>query len=84
LRPNPNSADPRVSVKPLHYNLELTNLDLEAFTYDGVVAISLELKEKTNSISLNFKELTLHGGFFAIEGSDKSKQIRVFGAKGYS
>ncbi|RPA99973.1 hypothetical protein L873DRAFT_1835141 [Choiromyces venosus 120613-1] len=62
-------------VKPIHYDLDLTKLDLKAFTYDGQVRISLEFKQQTSSISLNYKELTLHGGRLTVDGSDGDNTI---------
>lgn len=43
-------------------NLHLFNLDLENFKYDGRVIIDLDLKEKTNVLKLNTKQLTLKDG----------------------
>ncbi|KAF8246649.1 hypothetical protein K440DRAFT_655076 [Wilcoxina mikolae CBS 423.85] len=56
-------------VKPTHYELDLYNLNFDKFTYDGVVKISLQLQEKTNSISVNSKELTLTEGSVYVEGT---------------
>jgi hypothetical protein len=57
------------SVKPVHYDLDLHNLDTKAFTYDGLVNISLELKTATSSITLNSKELKIGEGVVRVEGS---------------
>lgn len=63
------SADVPRSVKPVHYDLAIYNLDIKGFTYDGSVKINLELNEKTQSISLNSKELKITEGSVQVEGS---------------
>lgn len=62
-------TDVPCSVKPVHYDLAIYDLDTKAFTYNGSVKISLELKEKTSSILLNSKELNISGGSVQVEGS---------------
>lgn len=62
-------ADVPYSVKPVHYDLAIYDLDTKAFTYNGSVKITLELKEKTSSIILNSKELKIIEGNVQVEGS---------------
>jgi hypothetical protein len=65
-------SNERNSVKPTHYDLALFNLDVDgksSFSYEGTVKIDLELKEKTDSISLNCKQVTIAEGKLDIEGS---------------
>lgn len=57
------------SVKPVHYDLTIYDLDTTAFTYNGSVKISLELKEKTSSILLNSKELKISEGSVQVKDS---------------
>lgn len=44
-------------VKPKHYNLELRNLDLTQWTYDGTVSIDVELTKSSKVIVINATEL---------------------------
>lgn len=53
----------------MHYDLAIYNVDIKKFTYDGTVKIHLKLNEKTNSISLNSKELTIAEGSVQVENS---------------
>lgn len=62
-------------VKPVHYNLDLANLDIKAFTYDGLVKISLDLKTPTSFITLNSKELKIGEG--AVKVEDSNENIKV-------
>lgn len=62
-------ADALRSVKPVHYDLAIFDLDTKAFTYNGSVKISLELKQKTDYILLNSKELKIAEGSIHVEGS---------------
>lgn len=55
--------------------MDLYNLDTEKFTYDGTVKISLQLQEKTSSISVNSKELTLHEGSVDVEGTEATVKV---------
>lgn len=57
------------SVKPVHYDLAIFDLDTKEFTYNGSVKISLELKQKTSFILLNSKELNISEGSVQVEGS---------------
>lgn len=68
-------ADVPRSVKPVHYDLAIYDLDTKAFTYNGTVKIHLELKEKTSAISLNSKELNIAEGSVQV-GSSKCKIFR--------
>lgn len=54
----------------MHYNLDLANLDIKAFTYDGLVKISLDLKTPTSFITLNSKELKIGEGTVKVEDSN--------------
>lgn len=63
------------SVKPTRYELDLYNLDTDKFTYDGTVKISLQMQEKTSSISVNSKELTLHEGTFYVESTEATVKV---------
>ncbi|KAF2280737.1 uncharacterized protein EI97DRAFT_367805 [Westerdykella ornata] len=47
------------NVKPVHYDLTLEP-DFEKFTYEGKVAIELDVVEDTTSISVNAFELDIH------------------------
>lgn len=62
-------------VKPTHYELDIHNLNFESFTYDGIVKISLQLQEKTGSISLNSKQLTLKEGSVTVEATKASVSV---------
>lgn len=55
------------NVKPLHYDLTLEP-DFEKFTYEGKVAIELDVVEDTTSITLNTIELTIHSTSVSQDG----------------
>ncbi|KAL7268922.1 hypothetical protein RUND412_008436 [Rhizina undulata] len=60
-------------VKPVHYDLELSGLDLKTFAYNGTVSIDLELVKPTSSIALNYKELKLGEGSVSVQGGEDVK-----------
>ncbi|KAK9460950.1 peptidase family M1-domain-containing protein [Lipomyces oligophaga] len=62
------------NVKPLNYNLTLEP-DFEKFTFEGTVAILLDVFETSNEISLNSIEIEIHSTSLKIEDSGASKDI---------
>ncbi|KAI5286663.1 Aminopeptidase 2 mitochondrial [Ascosphaera aggregata] len=55
------------NVKPTHYDLTLEP-DFEKFTYEGTVAIDLDVLETTSFIKLNANELTIHSSEIFVDG----------------
>lgn len=55
-------------VKPTHYNLALRNLDFAKWTYDGIVAIDIELTEPSDTIKLHAFELKLKSAHVSVGG----------------
>lgn len=49
------------SVKPIHYDLSLYELELGGgFTFQGTVKIQVEIKEPTSEITLNAIDIKVH------------------------
>jgi aminopeptidase N len=46
-------------VKPSHYTIDLRNLDLEQWAYDGTVSISVGISEKLKKLTINSNQLKL-------------------------
>ena len=51
------------SLYPEHYHLELTP-DLQSLTFDGQLKIDVDVRNATNSVTLNSKELTVKAASF--------------------
>lgn len=47
-------------VKPINYDINLYNLKLNAFTYEGTVSILAQVKKATKEITLNATQLKIH------------------------
>lgn len=56
---NPDREVLPTNVKPLHYDLVLEPL-FDTFTFDGTVAIEVQVNEKTDFIELNCLEIEIH------------------------
>lgn len=60
-------------IKPLNYNLSLTNLQFGGdWTYDGVLTISAKVQKETDQLVLNTKELKISS---AKIGDNESKDV---------
>jgi len=64
-----NLTDRRLRVKPINYNIELSDLELGgAFGYQGLVNIEVDIKSAVASLTLNAHQLKIHSA--VIEGKD--------------
>ena len=55
------------SVKPIHYDLSLYELDLCGnFTFQGTVKIQVEIKEPTREITLNAIAIKVHEAYVSL------------------
>jgi aminopeptidase N len=62
------------SVKPVHYDISLYDLELEGnFRYGGTVKIDLEVTRTTKEITLNALELKLHSA--EIKSSNGTRMV---------
>lgn len=61
MRQNSSLIKSRSSVKPSHYHLFLHDLELGgAFSYQGDLAIDLEIRKGTKDIVLNSNQIQIH------------------------
>ena len=55
------------SVKPIHYDLSLYELELGGnFTFQGTVKIQVEIKEPTREITLNAIAIKVHEAYVSL------------------
>lgn len=57
------------NVKYTHYDLHLTP-DMKNFTYTGKLAIDIDIKEDTNTLVLNYKDLEIGTAYIMVDGSN--------------
>ncbi|ODQ51782.1 hypothetical protein SAICODRAFT_59464 [Saitoella complicata NRRL Y-17804] len=63
------------NIVPTHYDLHLIP-DLEKFTFDGEVAVDLDVQEETTSITLNVLDVKIHKATLSADGStQESKEV---------
>ncbi|CAH2350240.1 alanine/arginine aminopeptidase [[Candida] railenensis] len=72
---NPDREVLPTNVKPTHYDLTLEPL-FDSFTFDGEVAISLEVNETSNYVTLNSIEIEIHEA--SIDNKSIEKESIVF------
>lgn len=64
-------ADLNNSIKPLSYDLSISNLELGgAWGYDGVVTIDSKVSKETDKIVLNTKELEIKSADVLAKGGN--------------
>ncbi|KAH3669122.1 hypothetical protein WICMUC_005086 [Wickerhamomyces mucosus] len=73
-------------VKPIHYDLKLSKIDVKNNTFEGEVAIQLEIKEDTNKIilhasNLEFKKTIVNYSVAKTESNIKVESIEFDGKK---
>ena len=61
--------------KPRHYDLAITDLDFESWSYKGVVTIEGELVRPTTAITLNTLEIQLSKATLAVEHTKASSKL---------
>jgi aminopeptidase N len=65
------------TVKPLHYDLQVFNIDVNANTFEGIVTIDLEVNEDTDNITLHAADLTFKDVKVVYASTKTESQIAV-------
>lgn len=67
------------SLKPYHYDVSISNIDVEKETFEGKVVIYLTIVEETNELHLNYRDLSVSQDKIdiAIHCNDSTKNIDV-------
>lgn len=65
------------NVKPLHYDIQIYDIDIKKFTFNGKVSIDFAVVEATKQIQVNFKDMEIQEAKVTLEQAKTHAEFSV-------
>lgn len=64
-------------LKPVHYDIQIYDIDVKSFTFNGQVTIDFAVQQPTKEIPLNYKDMVIHEAKVSLEQTKTHVEFAV-------